>query len=45
MNIVKNFEKINLPSLFTKNNLIQNTFVVITIIFLLDKKNEVQKIK
>ena len=32
MNIVKNFEKINLPSLFTKNNLV--SFVVITIILL-----------
>ena len=41
MNIVKNFEKINLPSLFTKNNLV--SFVVITIIFLLDRisKNKV----
>ncbi len=41
MNIVKNFEKINLPSLFTKNNLV--SFVVITIIFLLDRisKNKI----
>ena len=41
MNIVKNFEKINLPSFFTKNNLV--SFVVITIIFLLDRisKNKI----
>ncbi len=35
MNIVKNFEKINLPSLFTKNNLV--SFFVIIIVFLLDR--------
>ena len=41
MNIVKNFEKINLPSLFTKNNLF--SFFVIIIVFLLDRisKNKI----
>ena len=41
MNIAKSFEKINLLSLFTKNNLV--SFVVITIIFLLDRisKNKI----
>ncbi len=41
MNIAKSFEKINLLSLFTKNNLV--SFVVIIIIFLLDRisKNKI----
>ena len=41
MNIIKNFEKINLNSLWTKNNLV--SFFVMIIVFLLDRisKNKI----